>query len=158
MLTIEPPLQYLFMEIKKIKLIWRGLRCSFSKKSPSSTCAEPWLQSPVLHKQSMMTHARNSITWEIEAGIQGHHWLHTESEASLGYQKKCIYEKEVHRHKVKEIIKYYKYVPCLYIIKLLLSWFCLRDLQDVKTITFGMIFPILNLYLVPMFIILIYFP
>lgn len=45
----------------------------------------------------MVTHTCNSSTQEVEAagsGIQGHPWLHSEFESSLGYVKLCLKNKK----------------------------------------------------------------
>lgn len=41
----------------------------------------------------MLVHICNQNTWEVEAGgseVQGHPWLHSEFEASLGYVRLCF--------------------------------------------------------------------
>ena len=40
-----------------------------------------------------MVHICHPSTWEMEAGgsgVQGHPWLHSEFEASLGYMRPCL--------------------------------------------------------------------
>lgn len=71
----------------------KGLGMQLSWQKAYLAGMKPWVRSPALHQPAAIAHKGNSNAGrEVEAGradVQGHPWVQSELEASLGYMKFC---------------------------------------------------------------------